>query len=200
MPRVAGQDRRPGLRPALRSAVVAAAITAAAMATGCSLDYSAATEEEAKDTIPDTVAINVVHKVHRNGQLQLQMQASRAETYNGKKVTVLQDVKFTELDDKGAAATEGSARRIVYHTDTEDAEITGGVHVHSATEKGDVTADSLSWKNDPRELTAPPEEVVTLHKDDGTTLSGRGFKGDFRRRELVFSGPVQGVYVSKDDE
>ena len=199
MSRVAGKGRRSRLSPAPVSAL-AAAILAAATLGGCSLDYSAAAEQEAKDTIPDTLAVNVVHKVHKNGQLTLEVQASRAETYNGKKVTILQDVRFTEFDSKGAAATDGRARHITYHTDTEDAEITGGVHVHSATEKGDVTADSLSWKNGSRELTAPADEEVTLHKDDGTTLSGRGFKGDFRRRELVFSGPVQGVYVSKDDE
>jgi LPS export ABC transporter protein LptC len=198
MPRVAGKERGALLRQALRTALTAAALSAAA--AGCSLDYTAAAAEQAADTIPDTVAVKVVHKVHKNGRLSLAVQAARAETYNGKKETRLEEVTFTEFDEAGNPVTEGRARHIVYHSDTEDAEISGGVHVHSTSEKGDVTAGTLSWKNDPRQLTAPPAEEVTIHKDDGTTLSGSGFQGDFRRRQLVFTGPVRGVYVSKDDD
>jgi hypothetical protein len=87
----------------------------------------------------------------------------------------------------------------VYHTDTENAEISGKVSVHSASEKGDVSADSLSWANKEKLLTAPPGERVTIHKDDGTSISGRGFVGDFRTRQVTFSGPVQGTYVWQEE-
>jgi hypothetical protein len=67
-----------------------------------------------------------------------------------------------------------------------------------AAEKGAVTASSLSWENKSKRLTAPPEEQVHISKDDGSFISGSGFVGDFRTRQLVFSGPVQGSYVSEE--
>jgi LPS export ABC transporter protein LptC len=178
-----------------------AVLAAIALIAGCSLDYEEITaEDNASAGIPDTIAVNVVHRVHKGGRLSLQLEAARAETYNAKNQTILSDAKFVEYDDAGGAATEGRARRVVYHSDTDNAEISGGVHVHSASEKGDVTAESLSWENKTKRLTAPVDEEVVIHKDDGTLVSGKGFQGDFRRRELVFTGPVQGVYVSTEEK
>jgi LPS export ABC transporter protein LptC len=195
MPRSAGKVRR---RPRLRHV---AALAVIALTAGCSLDYEGITAEEtASAGIPDTVAVNVVHRVHKGGRLSLQLEAARAETWSSKNQTILSDARFVEFDESGGTATEGRARRIVYHTDTEDAEVEGGVHVHSASEKGDVSAENLAWENKPKRLTAPVNEEVVIHKDDGTLISGRGFQGDFRRRQLVFTGPVQGVYVSKEEK
>ena len=85
-----------------------------------------------------------------------------------------------------------SAAKVVYHSDTEDADISGGVRVHSATEKGDVSADTLHWENKTKKLTAPPSEQVRLIKDDGTTLVGRGFSGDFLSRDGHIHGSRAG--------
>jgi LPS export ABC transporter protein LptC len=191
MPYSAGKDR-----PLLKCVTALAAI---ALIAGCSLDYEGMTaEDKTSANIPDTVAVNVVHKVHKDGRLTLQLEAARAETFNARNQTILSDARFVEFDASGGTATEGRARRVVYHTDTEDAEISGGVHVHSSSEKGDVTAESLTWENKAKRLTAPVDEEVVIHKDDGTLISGKGFQGDFRRRVLVFTGPVQGVYVSEE--
>lgn len=173
-----------------------AALALIALLAGCSIDYKGAVSEtQTTEGIPDTVAVNVVHRVWKDGHLSVQLAASRAESYNSKNQTILSDARFTTYDDKGESSTEGDARTVVFHSDTENAEISGGVHVHSTSEKGDVTADTLSWEDKTHKLTAPPEETVTLRKDDGTVLRGTGFAGDFLKRELTFSGPVQGSYV-----
>ena len=175
---------------------IAPALAVIALTAGCSIDYgNAGTETTDTGGIPDTVAVNVQHRVWKDGHLTLQMQAARAESYNSRNQTILTDARFTTFDDKGKTSTDGSASTVVYHTDTENAEITGGVHVHSTTEEGDVTAESLTWENKTHRLTAPPQETVTLQKDDGTALRGTGFAGDFLRREITFSGPVHGTYV-----
>jgi LPS export ABC transporter protein LptC len=162
----------------------------------CSIDYKgASTEEQAPAGIPDTVAVGILHRVHKDGRLSLEMSAARAESWNAKSQTILTDAHFVEYDEKGAKATEGNARTVVYHTDTENAEISGAVHVHSAMEKGDVQAESLSWENKTRRLVAPPAEEVTIHNEDGSILTGTGFAGDFMRRQVTFSGPVKGTYV-----
>lgn len=164
------------------------------LAAGCSIDYGGA-EEEQPANIPDTVAVTLVHKIHKDGRLSLQLEAARAETYNKMNQTILTDAHFIEFNDKGEKATEGEGGKVVFHSDTENAEISGKVRVHSTTEKGDVTADTLSWENKTKLLTAPPGERVIIHKDDGSSLSGAGFTGDFRKRQVTFSHSVQGIYV-----
>lgn len=155
-------------------------------------------EEQAPTGIPDTVATGLLHRIHKDGRLSLELEAARAETYNSKNTTILTDAHFVEFDETGGAATEGRAGKVVFHTDTENAEISGAVRVHSATEKGDVHADTLLWENKTKRLTAPPREQVRVRKDDGSSLVGSGFTGDFLSREVTFTGAVQGTYVWKE--
>jgi LPS export ABC transporter protein LptC len=188
-------------RPQCRARRMALAAAAAAflLFSSCHLNYEQATSEEATPRgLPDTVASGLVHKIHKDGRLSLELEAARAETFNEDKTTILTDARFVEYDSHGGKATEGQADRVVFHTDTENAEISGDVRVHSASEKGSVTAASLSWENKTKRLTAPPEETVHISKDDGSFISGSGFAGDFRTRQLTFSGPVQGSWVSED--
>ena len=193
MPEIAEKN---GSNRGLSRALAGIALAAALLTAGCSLDYSQAlAEEQAAENVPDTVAVDLLHKVHRDGQLSIELSAARAETYNAKNETILTDARFVEYDANGKPATEGQAGSVVFHTDTENAEISGGVRVHSASEQGDVTANALSCVNKDRQHTAPPEEQVIIRKDDGSSISGSGFRGDFKTRQLIFSGPVQGTYV-----
>jgi LPS export ABC transporter protein LptC len=199
MPGSSGKDSsRPRLtRGRSRSARgVAATACAVLLVCGCSLNYDEAKlEEQASGGIPDTVATRIVHRINKEGRLSLQMEATRAETFNSTNTTVLSNAHFVEYDRDGNAATEGSARKVIYHSDTENAEISGSVRVHSASEKGNVSAESLSWVNKEKRLSAPPGETVLIRKDDGSFISGTGFTGDFRTRQVTFSGPVKGSYV-----
>jgi LPS export ABC transporter protein LptC len=202
MPRIAGKvSAGPGLTAARRGRFRGpfAALLGSLLAASCSVGNEAAVSENGTNAgIPDTVAVGVVHRVSQNGRLSLELRAARAETFNDTKQTIMTDAQFVEFDDKGGTATQGTAHKVTYHSDTENADISGGVRVRSEAEKGVVTADALSWVNKERRLSAPPDEVVTLRKDDGTSLAGTGFNGDFRTRELVFTGPVKGTYVSTD--
>jgi LPS export ABC transporter protein LptC len=202
MPGSAGKDSvGPRLTRGRPRRLAAAAACAALVVCGCSLNYEeAAIEEQASGSIPDTVANQVVYRVNKAGRLSLQMEAARAETYNSTNTTVLTVAHFVEFDADGRNATEGSARKVIYHSDTENAEIAGAVKVHSASEKGSVSAESLFWVNKERKLSASPDESVLIRKDDGTFILGTGFTGDFRARQVTFSGPVKGSYVWKEEK
>ena len=199
MPGSAGKNRvSPGVSRRRRSTIVVSlrALPLAILLAGCSIDYKeASVEEQAPSGIPDTVAVGLLHRVHKDGRLSIELEAARAETWNAKNQTILTDAHFTEFDDKGGKATEGQARTVIFHSDTENAEISGDVHVYSAKEKGDVRADTLDWENKAKRLTAPPEEQVTIGKEDGSSLIGTGFTGDFMKRQVFFRGPVRGTYV-----
>jgi LPS export ABC transporter protein LptC len=196
-PRATGSRRpRRNWKPRSGVALVCTAVAAGLLCAACSLDYQAAiAEEQAAEGIPDTVATDLVHRIHRDGRLSLQLEAARAETFNSRNETVLKNAHFIEFDSSGGKATEGKAERVIYHSDTENAEISGAVRVYSAAEKGDVSAETLAWKNKEKRLSAPPDERVLIRKDDGSFISGRGFQGDFRTRQVSFSGPVRGSYV-----
>jgi LPS export ABC transporter protein LptC len=176
-------------------------VTLLSFTLGCSLDYGAVTaEDKIAETIPDTVAIEMTHKVHQDGRLALAFEAGRAETYGALKKMILSDVRFVEYGADRAPSTSGKARHVVYHTDTENAEISGSVRVRSEAEKASIATDSLAWENKQKKLTALPLARVVITKDDGSSITGRGFAGDFRTREVTFSGPVEGTYVWTEEE
>ena len=94
--------------------------------TGCSMDYRATeVAEKAAAGVPDTVAVDIVHKIFKNGHLSFVLSASQAETFNAQKKTIISEARFEELDDTGTKVTEGQAGSIVFHSDTENAEILG---------------------------------------------------------------------------
>ena len=177
-----------------------AAAMLAALAS-CSLDYdSALFDDPATGQLPDTVATDLVHRVVRNSRTSLEVTADRAETWDAQHRTVIDGASFVEYDQAGTMAVEGSAGRVVFHTDTEDAEISGRVRVYSAREEAGIETEALAWKSKPRLLTAPVHDRVIISSDNGSRLEGTGFVGDFRRREFVFTGPVQGTYVWTEEE
>jgi LPS export ABC transporter protein LptC len=200
MPRTEEITARAAPAHAARTVLATAAIAAAVLAS-CSLDYeSARLEEQLPEKLPDTLATGLVHRVVKNSRMALEVTADRAETWDAQHRTVLDRASFVEFDQAGAMAVEGSAGRVVFHTDTEDAEISGRVRVHSAVEAADIETEALAWKSKPRLLTAPDHDRVIITKDDGSRLEGTGFVGDFRRREIVFNGPVKGTYVWTGEE
>ena len=193
--------RKPAAAISAARVLLAAAALSASVLASCSLDYEGANLEEGMpERLPDTVATGLVHRVVKNSRTLLELTADRAETWDAQHRTVIDGASFVEYDQAGTMAVEGSAGRVVFHTDTEDAEISGKVRVHSAVEAADVETEALAWKSKPRLLTAPDHDRVVITKDDGSRLEGTGFVGDFRRREIVFNGPVKGTYVWTGEE
>jgi LPS export ABC transporter protein LptC len=181
--------------------IAAAAALSASLLCSCSLDYeSALLEEQLPERLPDTVATGIVHRVVKNSRTALEVKAARAETWDAQHRTMLEAASFVEYDRDGGMAVEGSAGRVVFHTDTEDAEISGRVRVYSAIDEAGIETESLTWQSKPRVLSAPAHDRVVITKDDGGRIEGTGFVGDFRRREVVFNGPVQGTYVWTGEE
>ena len=74
------------------------------------------------------------------------------------------------------------------------------MRVRSEAEKADIAAPAVAWENKTRRLTALPDAVVRITKDDGSSITGTGFAGDFRTREVSFSGAVEGTYVWTDEQ
>ena len=191
-----GQEERDNKSKTLRWGAGLACVLAIA---GCSLNYqSAEVETTATPNIPDTVASGVTYRVVKGSRLSLELEAEQAETYNGRHQTVLTQARFSEYDSKGELDVQGKAGSVVFYTDSQNADISDSVSVSSLSQKGSIAADSLSWQDQTKLLTADPDERIVVKKEDGSYIAGRGFVGDFRRKQVQFDGPVEGAYVYED--
>jgi LPS export ABC transporter protein LptC len=180
----------------VRTPIVPAVILCAVLAAGCSLDYQAAViEAEADQSLPDTVAVKMVYRMVKGSHPVVELQADKAETYTKRNQTILEAARFSEFGTDGGIATKGEAESVVYHTDTKNAEISGSVYVYSAAQEGSISTEYVKWEDKTRVLSANPEDLVVVKKDDGSYISGRGFVGDFRAGEVKFNGPVEGAYM-----
>jgi LPS export ABC transporter protein LptC len=111
-------------------------ITTAGWLAGCSLDYREGQEgEELGDKVPDLVFKKFVHTAVNGEKLVFQLEAEQARLFNKSKTTILTNVRFVEFDDAGAVSLEGRARNAVFHTDTENADLSGGVSGYSVANK-----------------------------------------------------------------
>ncbi len=183
-----------------RLAILPAAVLAAALAAGCSLSYDEArVAEKIAPEIPDTIMSGFTHTVISEGRVWVRLSARRAEGFDQSKRIVLAGVRFQEFDRRGDLATEASADRAVYHSESEDAEVTGNILIRAAEEKASLSAESLTWIKEGRRLSSGSGQSVRLAKEDGSFLEGRGFQADFRRRRLEFAEGASGAYMEGED-
>ncbi len=163
---------------------------------GCSLDYrSAEIAQKLPENVPDTVLSDFTSTTMRGQLPYFRIQAQSAETFEKKNETVLTNVQFEQFDSKGKIAAEGRANHAVYHTNTENAELSGDLSMYSVSEKARFTANYLAWNNEEKTLTGKPDALVVIRKDGGSFLQGRGFHADTRTRTLQFSDGVEGRWV-----
>ncbi len=171
------------------------------LAFGCSLDYRGVmVATTMPENVPDTVLDDLTTTSVRGASAYFRIEAGHAETFGRKNETILTSVKFQEFDKNGKAVTEGSADRVVYHTDTRNAELSGNLKVYSSTEDAHVSADYLYWNDDDKTLQGRPGSVVVITKDSGSLIEGTGFSAEIRTRTVRFSGAVRGTWVGGSDD
>ncbi len=174
--------------------------TAGSLLASCSLDYGPAQiAQKLNENTPDLVLFDFQNTSVRHGHKLFQLSASYSESFDQKQQQNLTDVRFVEFDEKGNVITRGSADHALLYTDSNNVELSGHIRFHSDTEKATVSCSYLFWNDKARTLTSRPEDTVTIEKDSGTALSGKGFSADVARRDVQFSGPVSGTVVAQDE-
>ena len=167
---------------------------------GCSLDYSGTRmPEDLSEMVPETVFIDFTQVQVEDGAIQSRLEARKAENYTRKKEMVLENVRFEEYGDDEELITVGNADRAVLHTDTDDAELSGNIRFYSLEENTTIEASNLYWNAKEETLQGGQDDTVTVIKDDGSRMEGKGFRTDFTLREIVFSNGVTGIYVKEEE-
>lgn len=186
--------------PSLLSGIRALPLILALTASGCSLSYDDLTiTEDIPESIPDSVMRDFTHTTVRESLPVFSLNAGEALTYSKKKRIYLTKITFAEYDSEGEIATSGRARNAVFHTDTEDAEISGDVLFYSTRQEASVEAESLYWNSEERLLTGNPNEEVRIIRDSGAEIRGRGFRGDLKTLTFTFEDSVSGTYLDEED-
>lgn len=169
--------------------------------TGCSLDYEEGTiAEDISENIPNLVLFDVEQTLVSKGVPTYRVSAERGETFNKRNTTILFNVLFQELDTEGEVVTEGWADHVVFHTDTDNAELTGELSFYSSEEEAQIEADYLEWNDETQTLKGRPNETVSIREKSGSNVSGTGFVGEFSEKRVEFSGASSGEYIDEDDE
>jgi hypothetical protein len=144
---------------------------------------------------------NVEYVRMENGKPLVRLEAGEGRRYEKKHLMELADFSFEQYSaSDGSAAPEvnvkGSGGLAKVETDTGNFSIQGGVSIEVASEDIALTAETISWKNEERLLSAPDEVGVT--RSDGTTFRGTGLAADIRARSWEFSGAVAGSMVDEE--
>jgi hypothetical protein len=193
---------------------ILAALVVFSLVSACSLDYGAALGENLDERIPDTVIFNFVHTIVENGSPRFRLSAERADAFRSTRTLKLVGVSFVEYEraapgPDGSRSTavpvvvaEGRADSAVFNTESESADLTGNVRVRSARDGVAVSSAFIRWDGEARLLEGPSESVTTIQDDDGSRVSGAGFKADAARRSFGFSERTTGYYSlpAKDAE
>ena len=76
----------------------------------------------------------------------------------------------------------------------------GAVQLRSESQEVWVRADLLYWQDEQGRLSAPPEHLVEILRDDGSEVRGGGLDVDTRRKIIRFTAPVSGTLVTDSEE
>ena len=176
-------------------------ILAVAVLVSCRLDYGQQQlVDELDEDVPETVLTDVRHTIVRDGSPRFRIIADTAETFTERKRQYLYGIEFSELRPDGSLITSGTADYAEYQVDTEDVELTGNLRFFSEEEQAWLTAEYLYWNSDSRRLTSQASRPVTVHRTDGTRITGRGFVAEMSRASIYFQGGVSGTIVEEEEE
>lgn len=166
--------------------------------SGCALDYEEGrVAEEIAEEVPTTRLVNAEITVIRDGTLVVT--AGLVESYPKQDRQILEDISFLERGPDGDLRLEGRASRAVHHLNTDDIELQGEIYFHSAVEEASIESEFLYWDEEADILRSEPEGTVRLSEEDGTSIEGRGFRADGKRRTVSFGAGVSGTIVTSEE-
>lgn len=167
----------------------------------CSFDYRGVIlDEELSGNVPDAVLINFSEVSVKKGQKAYVVSAERAEVYNRKNLTVFTSLDFTEYDSGGSIATEGNAAKAGFYSDTENIEFSESFSLSSLQQGYSIKGEAVYWDGNNRTLSGSREKEITIGKDNGSFISGRGFRAFSSSRSFGFDYGAEGKFVAEDEE
>jgi len=112
----------------------------------CSMDYGDdSLNNKLGENIPDNVIDDFLYTSVDNNLAVFRLYSKTAENYDQKKETILNNAVFREYNSHNEMITEGTAKKGLIHTDTDDAELTGSLIIYSTSNEAEITTEYLYW-------------------------------------------------------
>lgn len=170
----------------------------------CTIKYPEDVDSSDK-IVPKTVLKNAKITSINKGRIFYTAEMGRAMTFDETNITEVEDMKFFQYDKNGEITAEGYADKAKVKTSNNNAEIFDNIYIYAKEEETAIQADYLNWENDKKMLTSAKEntsthkdkDIVTVTKDDGTKIMGKGFSANLNERLIEFTGSVEGVIVTE---
>ncbi len=171
----------------------------AVVISACTLDYS---DANLVDTLSEEIPNTIIYKYEtvevQNGSPALQIEADKAEVYNGKEQTHLTNVAFSNFIDE-EINNQGRSDFAILNMKSGDAEMTGSIRITSKTDNSSLSAESLSWIDDEKKLSSKPQETVIVIDKEGSQIHGSGFSADIKRKTILFENEIEGEFISDEE-
>jgi LPS export ABC transporter protein LptC len=159
--------------------------------SGCSFSYKDEIQPEIEQR-PDYILNETSYTISRSNLDTITFTAGKATFHTSDARVMLEQVLFTQKDRDGMILTEGEAVNAEINTDTNDIVLEGDVRLHSVSEQIIITSPRLFWKHESNELTAG-DSLVSITYQDGSRISGRGFRANGEDRVFEFAQNSEGV-------
>jgi LPS export ABC transporter protein LptC len=173
----------------------------ALLTAACSFDYGSDAED---NNDPSMILTKTEYVRIRNGNPEARLRAEEVRQYEAKHSWELDGVSFEQFNavPEGYGKipdvnARGKAASAWMETDTGNFALSGGVVLEVVSEGIVMETREVFWQDEDRFLSAP--EQLNIVRDDGTTLTGRGFSADIRRRTFEFESAAEGVVVDEED-
>lgn len=167
--------------------------------TACTLDYSDADiVENLSDEIPNTIIYKYETVEIQNGSPILKITADKAEVYDNKEETYLNNVDFYNFKED-EINNHGSSEYAVLKMKSGDAQLSGSILIESLEDETFLKAETLFWIDSEKRLSSNDEDYVTVKDEDGSQLSGKGFSADIKKKSIFFEGNTEGKYNSDEN-
>ena len=165
----------------------------------CSFDYG--NQESSDNTQPDIVMDNVEYVRVRSSDPQARFQAEKVERFEERRIMELRNFSFEQFGNHGADINAyGRAGSGTIEMDSMDIRMNNQVRIEVESEDIAIETRWLEWRDKPRTLTGGESEEVNVYQENGTVITGTGFRADARLRTWEFSGFTAGTFIHDDDE
>lgn len=158
---------------------------------GCSFDYGDQAPPDYEG--PAAVFTDYARRSVNSMGTTFEATAEKAEYYDSEKKIELYGVAFSEFDPAdGRLRTQGQTDKIVYRSDSGDAEASGFVSIWSADEDVRFETDYLRYSGATKSVEGSTEHRVLVKIGDGSWIRGAGFYGDSQQRSFTLRDGVEG--------
>lgn len=168
------------------------------MLTSCHFDYGEINIAETLDNSQPDIILENAELVFVRGT-KVTISAEKVEIYSEQQQQSMFNVVFKEEDKNKNVRMEGRADQVAIETNHNNVTMIGNIKARSNKDEAEISSEFLFWDDESKAIEGSVVAPVVIQKDIGSTISGYGFRGDAKKRELLITGKTIGELVVEEE-